>query len=598
MNKTKAVSLSLIGALALTMLPFHPAAVSAAFEKTAAQTVADMGLGWNLGNSLDAYSGTVIGSNIGSTSSETAWGNPATTQTMIDMVKSAGVETVRIPVTWYEHMDPNTFEIDDMWMNRVKDVVDYVIEDDMYCIINVHHDTGENGWLKANSTDLDQKKAMFTAIWEQVADEFKDYGDKLIFEGYNEILDESANQWWNPSEEACPIANDLNQIFVDTVRKSGGNNDKRNLICNTYCAGANNEITSQFVLPQDTVSDRLIVEAHVYQPFEFTSENYPEETTWTSPRLDQVLDNLYETFSSKGIPVIVGEFGCANKNNMDQITSWSEYLVRSCTDKGIRCIWWDNGAQYKIFNRRTLQITEPDLLNTMIAAAKGETYVPDTTVYGDANGDGVLSVLDIVQLQKYLHRLTTKCDPSADMNRDNVLDIFDLTLMKQALTAKSNMTAGLDCWNSWVDTSAGADGEMTFTLNGVRMQVNAGGEFEWNAQFYYEGITLEQGATYKISFDYQADSAQTTSFHVMQGHDDYLPYYSSELNWTTEAQHFEDTFEYTSKTDKICRVGFNLGGDGVNVPFNVEVTNLKLVFPLPEGNAVVLPVPSTADVLE
>lgn len=574
-KRTKAFSLTLVGALVVSMLPLHLVTGSAAFEKNAHQVVEDINLGWNLGNSLDAYSGTTIG-NAG-LSSETAWGNPATTQAMIDMVHDTGINTVRVPITWYNHMDPTTYKIDDAWMSRVKDVVDYVIADDMYCIINVHHDTGENGWLKATSDNLPQKEAMFTAIWEQISEEFAGYGDKLIFESLNEILDGSANQWYSPSSEAVPITNELNQIFVDTVRKSGGNNAKRNLIVNTYCAGANKEITGGFVLPNDTVSDRLIVETHIYQPFPFTSENYPEITTWDSQSLDMYVNNIYDQFVKNGTPVIIGEFGCANKNNSDQIASWAKYYLETCQEKGIKCIWWDNGAQYKLFNRRTLQISEPEILNTMLAVVNGEEYVPDTTVYGDADGDDKLTVLDVVQLQKYLLCLTKNCDISADMNKDNVLDVFDLALMKRSLLEQSNLTSGLDNWNSWVDTSAGADGEMTYTANGVNMQVNAGGEYEWNAQFFYEGVTLEQGATYQITFDYKADSKQTTSFHVMQGHDDYLPYYSGELNWTTAAQHYEDTFEYTEPTDKVCRVGFNLGGDGVNVPFNVEVANLKLV---------------------
>lgn len=118
---------------------------------------------------------------------------------------------------------------------------------------------------------------------------------------------------------------------------------------------------------------------------------------------------------------------------------------------------------------------------------------------------------------------------------------------------------------------------MDYVDGGVTIQVNKGGEYEWNAQFFYEDLTLEQGASYKISFDYQADSAQSTSFHVMQGHDDYLPYYSGKLDWTTDVQHYEDTFSYTEVTDKQVRIGFNLGGDGMNVPFHVTVTNLKLI---------------------
>lgn len=581
--KSRMISLSTVAAMFVSVIAFNAGTgieANAAFEKNAAETVADMGFGWNLGNSLDSYSGTVIGSNIGSTSSETAWGNPATTKEMIDMVKESGVETVRVPVTWYEHMDPNTYKIDEVYMNRVEEVINYVLDDDMYCILNVHHDTGEKGWLKANSTNLDQKKEMFTAVWEQVSANFADYGDKLLFEGYNEILDESSNQWYNPSSEACPISNELNQIFVDIVRKSGGNNDKRNLICNTYCAGANSEITSQFVLPKDTVSDRLIVETHIYQPFQFTSEAYPDITTWEPTYLDQYINNVYNQFVKNGTPVIVGEFGCANKRNMDQITSWAKYYVEKCTDYGIPCIWWDNGSQYKIYNRRTLKVAEPDLLNTMIAASKGESYTPDKSVKGDVNDDGQFNISDVVVLQKWILAVpnTNLVNwKAADLCEDEQLNVFDLCLMKRLLVSADNLCANEDNWTSWVDTSTGADGEMTYTSNGVKMQVNAGGEYEWNAQFYYEGITLEQGATYKISFDYKADSEQSTSFHVMQGHDDYLPYYSGNLKWTTAAQHYEDTFEYTSATDKACRVGFNVGGSGVNVPFNVEVANLSLI---------------------
>lgn len=582
MKKCKAIVMPIIAALVLSTVPAveNEIDAEAAFEKNAVETVADMGFGWNLGNSLDSYSGTVIGSNIGSTSSETAWGNPATTKAIIDMVKASGVDTIRVPVTWYEHMDPTTYKIDETWMNRVEEVVNYVLDDDMYCIVNVHHDTGENGWLKATSADLAKKEAMFTAIWEQVSANFADYGDKLLFEGYNEILDGSANQWYNPSSDACPIANELNQIFVDTVRKSGGNNAKRNLICNTYCAGANREITSQFVLPNDTVSGRLIVETHIYQPFDFTYEGYPDVTTWNSTSLDIYINNVYNQFVKNGVPVIVGEFGCANKDNIDQITSWAKYYVETCTAKGIKCIWWDNGAQYKVYNRRTLKVSEPDLLNTMIAAAKGENYVIDTTVKGDVNGDGAFSIGDVVVLQKWLLGVpnTTLADwEAADLCEDGKINGFDLCMMRQLLVSGDNLCADEDNWNSWVDTTAGADAELSYTGNGVKMKVNAGGEFEWNAQFYYEGLTLEQGATYKISFDYKADSAQSTSFHVMQGHDDYLPYYSGDLNWTTSAQHYEDTFEYTKATDKVCRVGFNLGGSGVNVPFTAEVANLSLI---------------------
>ncbi|MCR5142823.1 MAG: cellulase family glycosylhydrolase [Ruminococcus sp.] len=584
----RALTLSMVCTMALSSLSvIEPARAEAAFDKNAQQTVADMGLGWNLGNTLDAYNGTTIGSNIGSTSSETAWGNPATTKAMIDMVKDSGVKTVRVPVTWYEHMDPNTYKIDDRWMNRVEEIVNWVLEDDMYCIINVHHDTGEKGWLKANSTDLSKKQAMFSSIWEQVSDNFKDYGDKLLFEGFNEILDGSSNQWWIPSSEACPIANDLNQKFVDIVRRSGGNNAKRNLICNTYCGGANREITSQYVLPKDTVSNRLIVEAHVYQPFEFTHEDYPQTTTWSSPRLDDVLNNLNNTFVRQGLPVIIGEFGCADKGNMSEITSWAKYLVESATAKGMACIWWDNGSQYKIYNRRSMRISQPELLSTMLkAAGTGSQADPPAPkqVEGDIDCNGELNEADAELLRDYLAGKTVSISSVADINKDDVINVLDLkeicvAIKKGGTSANdpNNLCANEDYWTSWTDTSNGAQGEMYYVDNGIAMQVNKGGKNDWDAQFFYEGLTLEQGATYKLSFDYVSDRPQTTALIVNQGHGDYLPYFSDTLYWTTGVRHYSATFDYTSATDNMSRLTFNLGGGGVSVPYKATVTNVVLV---------------------
>lgn len=545
---------------------------SADFEKNAQQVVDEIILGWNLGNSLDSYTGTAI-KNSG-LFSETSWGNPATTQEIIDMVKDTGINAIRVPVTWYNHMDADTYEIDEAWLNRVKDVVNYVLEDGMYCILNVHHDTGENGWLRASRNNFEQNAEMFTAIWEQVSEEFADYGDKLLFEGFNEILNDS-NEWVNPDTEALEVVNELNQIFVDTVRNSGGNNDKRNLIVNTYCAGGNSAVTNGFVLPNDSIPDRLIVEAHVYQPFYFTSEFYPDVTTWSEKDVNAYIDNLYETFVTQDIPVIIGEFGCVEKNNADQRLSWTQYYVQHCTEYGIKCFWWDNGSQYKLFNRRTLNITEPELLNAMLAAANGEEYIAN--IQGDVNNDGVVDIADVKYLQDYLHQRVTSISNNADMNQDNMINIYDLCLLKNLLLAEKNLCANENNWNSWTDTAEHAESEFSYIDKGISILVTSGGNYEWNTQCYYENITLEQGTTYQISFDYVSDSEQSTSFHVMQGHDEYLPYFSDSLKWTTEIQHYEETFTYISATDKNCRVGFNLGGTGVDVPFEIKIMNLKLV---------------------
>ena len=141
-------------------------------KPTATEVVSDMVIGWNLGNALDSYVAGETG-----LATETSWGNPYSTKAMIDGIKEAGFNAVRVPVTWYNHMDASTNQIDKEWMDRVEEVVNYVLDNDMYCIINVHHDTGEKGWLKATENGIDVKKAKFKAIWEQVSERFGEYGD-------------------------------------------------------------------------------------------------------------------------------------------------------------------------------------------------------------------------------------------------------------------------------------------------------------------------------------------------------------------------------------------------------------------------------------
>lgn len=554
---------------------FTPLETEAAFEQTAAEVVADMGFGWNLGNSLDSYVGTTLGCQ--DLSSETSWGNPRTTQTLIDGVKASGVGTIRVPVTWYNHMDSD-YNIDDAWMDRVEEVVNYVLDNnDTYCILNVHHDTGENGWLKASSNNLDTKKEMFTAIWEQISERFSGCGDKLIFEGFNEILDDSS-EWVSPNQESLNIVNDLNQIFVDTVRKSGGNNAQRCLIVNTYAASGNPYVTSNFKVPADTVSNKIIAECHVYQPFYFTSEHYPEETTWEQNKyyLDEQLDAIYNNFVQKGTPAIIGEFGCAyTKDNMSEIISWAKYYVETCTEYGIPCIYWDNGSQYKLYNRTTGAVTQENLLNTMLAASKGESYVIDTTLYGDADNNGTLDTNDIKLLQEYIagKKVTVS---SCDMNKDNHINVFDLSILKNTIAQKNNMCSSMENWSSWVDPTNGAVGEVTYTSNGVIVDVTNGGANPWEVQVAYKNITLEQGAAYKISYDYSCTVAQSMDGNVMQNYGSYLPYYTMSLDYTTETHHYESTFTMDGADDKNAQIAFNCGGKSL-IPCRIEISNLSFI---------------------
>lgn len=486
----------------------------------AADLVEDIVFGWNLGNTLDSYSGTELGKNEG-LSSETVWGNPKTTQEMIDLVRNSGVNAVRVPVTWYNHMDSD-YVIDEEWMDRVQEVVDYVIHDDMYCIINVHHDTGADGWLRASDTNLEENKVMFAAIWEQVSARFADYDEHLVFEGFNEILND-ANEWVNPDSRAVEIVNELNQLFVDTVRVSGGNNAGRVLIVNTYCAGGNSQVTKGFVLPGDSAENSLVVEAHIYQPFNFTAAEYPEVTTWSRDAINSYLGNMYTSFVQKGIPVIVGEFGCADKGNAKERLSWAKYYMETCRGYGIKCFWWDNGSAYKLFSRRSMKISEADLLGTMIAAARGEEYVAQTA---EEDSDG-------------------------------------------------NLCADMDNWSGWVNS--GAKAEMTYLPDGLSIEVTESGDEEWYIQGSYVGLTLEQGASYEISFDYSATTDITLPYHFQQNYTPYGVYASGSADYTQETQHYSDVFTMTEETDKNVALVFNCGKREENVPYTMTVTNLRIV---------------------
>lgn len=494
---------------------------------TAEEIVADIVIGWNLGNSLDSNMNGRRG-----LSTETCWGNPKTTKEMIDTIKATGFNAVRVPVTWFNHLDLTTNEIDAEWMDRVEEVVNYVLDNDMYCIINVHHDTGEKGWLRASSKNIDVKKTRFQAIWEQVSERFKDYDDKLLFESFNEILDEN-NEWTKPGEEAVTITNELNQLFVDTVRASGGKNGTRCLVLNTYCAGGNKEVTKGFVMPKDTISNKLIVEAHIYQPFYFTSHVSPNVTEWANNKytLESQLNNMRDSFVKKGIPVIIGEFGAVDKNNVRQRETWLRFYIDTCYNYGIKCFWWDNGngAEYEIMDRITLEITEPALVEIMMTEANGGTY-----------------------------------------------EFAPLTDEQQQTVAGANMCAGMSNWSYYINFDNGAEGAGKITNNGARLSVDSPGGNTWDAQISYSGLTLEQGVTYQISFDYTGSPAQYMRLHIMQRYEPYGLYSSIALDYKEETQRYEGTFTMTEPTDNNAGLTFDCGASECGVPYTVTIENLVM----------------------
>lgn len=390
------------------LLSFGLQASAQGFE-SATDAVKNMGVGWNLGNTLDANKQTEFDINSDSfwgqqgLESETCWGQPKTTRELIKMMKEAGFTAIRVPVTWYNHMDKDG-AIDGEWMVRVKEVVDYVIDEGLYCILNVHHDTGSDidfstgkqsgyHWLKADKDIYEKSILRYAALWGQIALTFKDYDQKLLFEGFNEMLD--ANSCWNYptwsssgdyNEESAKASyqaiNDYNQLFVSTVRLTGGNNSERNLIINPYAAASGGEWGNNkhpqepletLQLPTDDTENHLIVEVHSYPSIESGISSAKSGLDWT-------FNNLNEKIIKRlNVPLIVGEWGTSNVDNgsdyvnrRESMIAFCDYFVKKAMEYDIATFYWMglSDGQY----REQLVFNQPDLAETITKAYHGDDF--------------------------------------------------------------------------------------------------------------------------------------------------------------------------------------------------------------------------------
>ncbi len=343
-------------------------------ESNATELAAKLGIGWNVGNSLEVPTG------------ETTWGNPMVSEKLIQGVKAAGFTAVRIPCAWDSHIiDENTYEISPEWFSRVKEVVDYCINNDMYAIINIHWD---GGWLEENPVyslqdAINQKQE---ALWKQIAVYFRDYDEHLLFAGTNEV---HAN-YGTPSTENLEVQQSFNQTFVTAVRSTGGKNFYRNLIVQTY--NTNVPYGVQYhKMPNDVVEDRLMLEVHYYDPWDFcgqTDAGYKTEwgsshsdiSTWGQETyLNEQFTSLKETFVDAGIPVILGEYGALLRSALSgqtlekHLASHNYYLktvTQAAIDNGVVPFIWDNGVTgnngFGLFNRSTGEKVHEDAINAIV----------------------------------------------------------------------------------------------------------------------------------------------------------------------------------------------------------------------------------------
>ncbi|MDD6279271.1 MAG: cellulase family glycosylhydrolase [Oscillospiraceae bacterium] len=327
---------------ALRIVPAETDSVLAADTMTPFEITENMKIGWNIGNTLDATSSSARPG----LSSETAWGNPKVTQELIDTVKAKGFNTIRIPTTWYQHLDENNV-IEEEWLNRVQEVVDYCFKNDMYVILNIHHEA----WINRAdfATAYDEMSIKLKAIWSQVAERFKDYDQHLIFEGMNEPRAQgTAYEWYGdvPDAEFDNI-NKLNQDFVSTVRSvDSPYQSTRLLMVTPYCAASDASRYNRLEIPDD---DFIAVSIHAYTPYNFTMNSGAggQHETYTAAfdaELDSVLSGLQKNFTDKDIPVIIGEFSASNFNNTDARCEWAASYITKTKKYGIPCCLWDNNV--------------------------------------------------------------------------------------------------------------------------------------------------------------------------------------------------------------------------------------------------------------
>ena len=351
------------------------------------EITAAMGAGWNLGNQLEA-------ANSG-TPCETNWGNPVITEDLILAVKDAGFKSVRIPVSYLSMIGSDSnYTIESSWLDRVQEVVDYCIDNDLYVIINMHGDgytTITGGWLLCGASDQSRIKAKYEACWKQIATRFKDYDEHLIFESMNEEFD---GTYGTPSSTAYANINDYNQIFVDTVRKTGGNNDKRWLLIpgwNTnidYTAG-----DYGFVIPSDNYlsssvpsgEKRIMISVHYYDPWDFCGTESGAVTQWGDTVTDSSkvacwgdesymisqFKKMHDKFVANGYPVIIGEYGSIDKSNYDSANTANrrEFAYKVCyysNQYGLIPVYWDNGYNgeygFGLFDRYTYKVTQSEII--------------------------------------------------------------------------------------------------------------------------------------------------------------------------------------------------------------------------------------------
>lgn len=338
-------------------------------QRSGFDIVAEMGAGWNLGNTMDAS-----GNTSSSLADETFWGNPVTTKANIDALKKAGFSSLRLPVSWDDHVSGEGKVIDPVWLNRVEEIANYALANDMLVIVNIHHN---NGWEMPTLANEAVAKDVLVKLWTQIAARFKPYEYRVIFEVMNEprVTVGGVDDWVGKAEYYA-VLNRLNATALATIRASGGNNARRLVMLPTYAAAPGEQQLNDFVLPNDKM---IALSTHAYSPYDFALNQKGTPVFSGQAELDALFQRLNTRYVQKGTPVIMGEWASTDKNNAAERVKHAQYFARGARLAGIPTIWWDNGNLnwsatsndiMGIFDRRTNRVTRQDIVDAIMCAVK------------------------------------------------------------------------------------------------------------------------------------------------------------------------------------------------------------------------------------
>ena len=539
----------------------------------------DMGLGWNLGNSLDATGGSGL-------DTETSWSNPKTTQALIDKVKSLGFNTVRVPVSWGKHVSGDNYTIDSAWLARVKEVVDYCYKNDMYVILNIHHDTKSSasasgaGYYPRSSAYSSSEKFV-TSVWSQAAEYFKDYDYHLIFETLNEprLIGSSYEWWFNkwsiPSEvkDAIACINKLNQKAVDTIRNTGSNNRGRLIMCPGYDASIDGATVSGFKLPTDISGNknRIAVSVHAYSPYNFAMniDTSNGATSTYSSSIKEELKNLFSTlksnFRDKGIPVVIGEFGSTDKNNTAERVKWATDYTALAKKNNIPCVLWDNNA-FAVYNG-----------NSIVLNSEYHGYInrKNNTVTSPAK--------DVIEalMKPYGNRVNLNCSSSvtivagqsknigASSSTSGAVLTYKSTTPSICTVDKNGNVTALKTGTGYVTVTASANGYDSVSKD-VKIVVSK--------KSLNNGLITLSETSYVYDGTYKKPTATVTfGGKVLQEGKDYTISYRNNLNvgvTTVIATGMGDYTGYTSKNFTITKRA--MAGGTVSVASSVSFTGSNI----------------------